>query len=395
VSQPAEPPTDPKTGLLRSQGGQFHLGNRPALDGVRGIAVCYIVMAHMPVIDLKWVYGPMPGGFLSVDMFFVLSGFLITSLLCEEYFKTGRISNKKFYERRAFRLLPGLVAVLLVQILYVAIYHHSLGYSLVYDLKRVGTVILYFNNWFEVYAGNRVIPIGLGVMWTLAIEVQFYLLWPLILIRLLRTNDKRIVLGTFAGISVVSLAIEAVIFHHEQAHAGWALLYLQTEGRLCDFMMGAAAAYLLQFGWRPGKTINALGVLAVIGFTVGAFTMHQDASWLYYGGYSVSALASLLVILAVVEPGGLLYPIWSSRLAVWLGLRSYGIYLWHTFVFAAVQRHWPTASVAVLIPVCIALSLVVAALSYRFVERPFQQMRRRNRIIPDHEGPATVAGATS
>jgi peptidoglycan/LPS O-acetylase OafA/YrhL len=385
---------DPKSGLLQAKGGQFHLGNRPSLDGVRGIAVLYIVAAHLPVIVPGWPYGPMPGGFLSVDMFFALSGFLITSLLCEEYFKTGHLSFSNFYERRAFRLLPGLYVVLAAQILYVAIYHHSLGYSLGLDLRQVGTVFFYFYNWFEVYSHTTIKPIGLGVMWTLAIEAQFYLVWPLILIRLLRTGNNRIVFGGFITIALIGTIIRAIIFHHLENHLGWALLYSQTEGRLDDFMVGAGAAYLLQLGWRPGKVVNWLGVVGIVGFTVGAFTMHQDAGWLYYGGYALSALASILVILAVLEPGGILFPIWSSRVAVWIGLRSYGLYLWHTFVFAAVQHHWPHASIYFLIPFAIGLSFVAAALSYRFVERPFQQRRRKHRIIQDHEGPTTT-GALS
>jgi peptidoglycan/LPS O-acetylase OafA/YrhL len=356
--------------------------------------VFFIMMAHLPVIVPKWVFGPLPGGFLSVDLFFVLSGFLISSLLCEEYFKTGGISFKKFYERRAFRLLPGLYVVLAAQILYAFLYRHSLGYTIGYDLERVGSVFLYLSNWVEVYSGNHPIPIGLGVMWTLAIEGQFYFLWPMVLLRLLRTKNNRVVFGGIVAIALIGMILRAVLFHHLEDHSGWAYLYLETESRFDDLMMGAGVAYLLQLGWRPGKYINSLGLIALMAFTAAAFVVHQQAPWLYYGGYTLSAFASILVILSVLDKGGLTYRIFGSRIVVWIGVRSYGLYLWHTFVFAAVQRHWPGASDFFLIPFAIAVSILAAALSYRIVERPFQQLRKRNRVISAHEGPA-VTGATT
>jgi peptidoglycan/LPS O-acetylase OafA/YrhL len=385
--------TDPTSGLLRAEGGKFHLGNRPALDGIRAIGVLCVMFFHLPVIITAWPAGPLPGGFLGVDLFFVLSGFLITSLLCEEYFKTGTLSFRNFYERRTFRLVPALYVVLGVQLIYAAIYHHSLGYSLVFDLSRVGAVALYFFNWVGVYNGSHPIPIGLGVMWSLAVEAQFYLIWPLILYRLLKSNDKRVVLAGIAAVALVGIVIRAVIYHHIGVGVGWAYVYLQTEGRFDDLMVGAAAAFLLQVGWRPTKAINPLGVVALAGFTALAFTVHLDTEWLYYGGYTLVSVLSILIILSVLEPGGTLYTVLSWRPFVWTGERSYALYLWHTFVFAAVLRHWPDQHKYFLLPVAFGASFVVAALSYRFVERPFQQLRKRRRVVADHEGPATTSFA--
>lgn len=350
-----------------------------------------IMLAHLPVIVPAWVYGPMPGGFLAVDLFFALSGFLITSLLLEEYFKTGKISFRKFYERRGFRLLPALYVVLLAQLLYSLIYHRSLGYSMEYDVGRVVSVGLYFFNWVGVYNGHSPIPIGLGVMWTLAIEAQFYLFWPIILLRLLRSNDKRVVFAGIAAIALIGMILRAVIFHHLESHAGWAYLYLQTEGRFDDLMMGAGAAFLLQLGWKPGMSMKVAGPVALALFIVGAFVLHQSTAWLYYGGYTLSALASILIILSVLDKGGPLYAIIGSRVLVWVGVRSYGLYLWHTFVFAAVQQHFATSSRYFTIPLAFVVSFLAAAISYQFIERPFQNLRKRNRVIPDHEGPATTA----
>jgi peptidoglycan/LPS O-acetylase OafA/YrhL len=124
-------------------------------------------------------------------------------------------------------------------------------------------------------------------------------------------------------------------------------------------------------------------------FVVAAFTLRQSTTWLYYGGYTVMALASIAIILSVLDRGTWLYRILSSRVLIWIGVRSYALYLWHTFVFAAVQRHWPHQHKYFLISVAFIGSFIVAALSYQLVERPFQGLRRRHRVIADHEGAAT------
>jgi peptidoglycan/LPS O-acetylase OafA/YrhL len=376
VTQPSDGLSSPGSELLRPQGARFHLGDRPGLDGVRALAVILVMLVHLDVIVPGWGVGPVQGGFLGVDVFFVLSGFLITSLLCEEYFNTGRISFKNFYERRAFRLLPALYVVMVAQLIY-TLYEHG---SIVYDVKRLGAIFLYIFNWTELYGGPKPTPIGLGVMWSLAIEAQFYLFWPLLLLLLLRTNNKRVVFGGMAAVGLIGIAIRALIFHHT---GQWFVVYLQTETRFDDLMLGAAAAYLLHTGWRPKEYFNFLGVLALAGLIAGALTTPISASWIYYGGYTVFALASVVLLLSVLEKGGPLYPILSSRPLRRIGVLSYALYLWHTLIYAAIQHHWPHGSPIVLIPLAFVLSYLAAALSYRFVESPFLRMKKRHRVGTD------------
>src|SRR5262245_59788134 len=185
----------------------FHLGYRPGLDGVRGIAVVLIMLFHSFVL---WgaLYGRLvPGAYITVNMFFVLSGFLITSLLLSEHERKGKVSFGSFYQRRALRLLPALAFLLLVFTVYVMIKHRNVISE---ELAAVGWISIYGSNWAQSAGKMNELytSLSLGHTWTLSVEEQFYLVWPLLIVLVLQFRSRLKVLAWILAGGVVFVTLE-------------------------------------------------------------------------------------------------------------------------------------------------------------------------------------------
>ncbi|WP_353953645.1 acyltransferase family protein [Knoellia sp. S7-12] len=361
------------------------LPHRPALDGVRAIAVLLVLLYHGGVRSL-------PGGFLGVDVFFVLSGFLITSLLLVEWSTTDRIDVAAFWFRRARRLLPALVLVLIV----VAAYAAWMAPDITRERLRgdMLSALFYVANWrfvvngvsyFEQYAT----PTPLLHTWSLAIEEQFYLVWPIVvfvLARYLAKGSKEkapLVIGAVcAGAAVVSAGL---MFAMYEPGLDPSRVYYGTDTRAQALLVGAAAAGLaVSRGWwtdrggSGGRLAAALGVVGLLG--VGAFGAFgsDSAPWMYRGGFLVAALAAAALVVAVAHPS--VNPV-TSLLSVgplrWIGLASYGIYLWHWVIFVILTPERTGAEGKPLLAIRIALTLLVSTMSYVWVEKPVREWRPR------------------
>jgi peptidoglycan/LPS O-acetylase OafA/YrhL len=347
----------------------FKLGHRPALDGLRGLAILMVLLSHMPSLGLN-------GGFYGVDLFFVLSGFLITSLLLEEWRVTGAISLKAFYARRALRLLPALVVVLIVVVALSAWKDPPAEAAAM--RKTALLTLLYSTNWFEAY-GALPNPV-LSPAWSLSIEEQFYLLWPLLLVFLLRLGvSRRVVAGVVIGLLLGSAGARAALWAPETEAVR--RIFFGTDTHADGLLCGVLAALLMSWGAGPSspgakRALNWTAHL-FLGFLVIFMKGWPFDRWLLQAGYLPMNLASAaLVVCLVSSPWPGLRAFFEAAPMAWLGRVSYGIYLWHIVVFWMLGRlglsfgeaFWPAA---------LAITVALAALSYYLLERPLLRLKRR------------------
>ncbi|MST94180.1 MAG: acyltransferase [Pedosphaera sp.] len=340
----------------------------PALDGLRALAVLAVLLYHG---GQTWL----PGGFLGVEMFFVISGYLITSLLLAEWNQDGRVDFKSFWLRRARRLFPALIALLVVVVGYAVVFLPAEVATLRGDVLSTAS---YVNNWHQIFSHQSYFdsvgrPSLLRHMWSLAVEEQFYLVWPLAFSLLMGRLGPRRVLVLILAATAASIVLMAVLF---EPNTDPSRVYYGTDTRAAGLLLGVALAYW----WRPGQVIggNGGGMLDAVGViafaTLGAcfVFINEFQSFLYRGGFSLTALATAELLAVAVHPRARLVPrVLSWGMLRWVGLRSYGIYLWHFPVFAVTrpQLDVPLDGTS-LLAVRLALTLGIAAASYRWLETP-------------------------
>ncbi len=357
TDSPAEPPA--------------HFGRKPALDGLRAVAVVAVVLYHL---GYNWI----PGGYLGVDTFFVLSGYLITSLLLVERANTGGIGLGAFWARRARRLLPALLLLLLAVAVWgwLVLPTGELG-----RLRSDGLASLFYvANWRLVISGQSYFdqytdPSPLRHLWSLAIEEQFYLLWPIIVLACLALakGSRRILVG----VAVVGAAGSALLMARMYVGADPSRAYYGTDTRAHALLIGVLLAVVLS-RWAPRsaismRTLRALGVVGAIAMVV-AFGFLEDRSpFMYRGGAFLFAFAVAAVLAAIVQPGraGLQRPL-TWRAVAWIGAVSYGLYLWHWPVQVALSPDRTGISGWPLDGVRIAVTLGITALSFYLVEQPLR-----------------------
>ena len=354
------------------------MGYLPGLDGLRAIAIIGVLLYHA---GIDWV----PGGFLGVDVFFVLSGFLITSLILEEYDRAGRIDFKRFYIRRARRLLPAVFVLLIAVGIAVLLFYRD---ALSAFREDALATLLYLNNWWYVvvdqsYFESMGRPPLLKHLWSLSVEEQFYLIWPAVALLLVRRGGRPLVRRVAIFLAVASTAWMAylAIRGGYPIDADPSRAYFGTDSHMMGLVIGAALATV----WRPGRLsaniprgaqilVTAIGVamIAVIaGFYlfVGEFT-----PWLYRGGFLALAVFTAVLIAAATHPASPLGALLGIGVLRYLGRRSYGIYLWHWPIFMVTR---PGIDVPWSEPVAfaarLAITLAVAEVSYRLVEMPIRR----------------------
>jgi peptidoglycan/LPS O-acetylase OafA/YrhL len=343
------------------------LGYRPALDGVRGIAVLLVVFMH----TFNWP----PGGFLGVDLFFVLSGFLITTLLVQEWQKRTTVSLPAFYRRRAFRLVPGLVAVVATYIIVRVVLNTSDTGASHHHLSRdvIGALagIVYVSN--IVQAAGDVLPAGIRHLWSLGAEEQFYLLWPpILLLTLIRAHDP--IRRLKQALLVLLVVVVSWRLGLTLAGASQHRLYFGPDTSCDTLIVGCIVALWFTTGSFPSPlcTATARRLLPPIGaLTLGALVL-VTRSWndrsLFAGTITLFALASATIIAAaVLEPDSRFARSLCFAPLVFTGRISYSLYLWHPVILT--QSHLAP------IPAFVA-SFAAATASYYGIERPF--LRRKN-----------------
>ena len=350
----------------------------PGLDGVRAIAVTAVLVFHA---NPDWL----PGGFLGVDVFFTLSGFLITSLLLAELDRTGAVRFGRFYVRRARRLLPALFLVLIATSL--------LAITVAQDAAtRVREDVIastfYVTNWWYVAHGTDYFeatgrPPLLQHLWSLSVEEQFYLLWPLLMFGLWKIGKVRGVRYGAALGAIVSTGLMAYVAVRDGMPdvSSTARIYFGTDTHAMTLLVGAVLATV----WRPQRFaerltdrgrgfMTVLGSVAVVGLVAIFWFVGPSSNVLYRGGFLVVGLVSAAVIAASAVTGTAFATVLGHQPLRWLGERSYGIYLWHWPIFMVLRPGvdldldgWPVQVMR------FALTFAAAELSYRFVEMPIRR----------------------
>jgi peptidoglycan/LPS O-acetylase OafA/YrhL len=355
------------------------LGRSPALDGLRGLALTWIVVHHFTSGP-----APLPGGWVGLDVFFVLSGFLITAMLLDEHRVVGRLSLRLFYARRALRLLPALLLMLSMWTVLLLLFADTTWFAATPGtappgapvdvgaaLRQVGIVLLYGVNWVYALASGDA---PLAHLWSLAVEEQFYVVWPFAMLLLLRLPAARRAWPVVA-LAAVSAALPLALY---DGGAGVDRIYFGTDTRAVGMLLGAVAALAWHRRRSTGTAPVAPAVRAWLGagavvtvlLTVGNTPLKSLA------GAALMGLAAMQVVPYLVDrPGSVLATALRARVLVWLGQRSYAVYLWH-YLFAT----WLNPVTPwVAIPVGVTASLVVAELSWRLVEAPALRHAKRFR----------------
>jgi peptidoglycan/LPS O-acetylase OafA/YrhL len=359
-------------------GEASRLAYLPSLDGVRALAVAGVIVYHLNL-------GFLPGGFLGVDLFFVLSGFLITTLLMREHARTGRIALSQFWLRRARRLLPALFLVI-AAIAVAAAWSSPFGREqLRWDIL---SALFYVTNWRFIIEGQSyfqefVAPSPVLHLWSLAIEEQFYVIWPLLALGglvLLRWRPGGLAI---AGILTIAIAGSVVALALSWREADPSAAYYATHTRAHELLVGALAAFLLERSSRfaaaargAAPVVAGISIAVLAGFGV---LMTDSTPAYYFGGSLVFALAAGMLIVSLaaaaddgrnpVERGLSLQPL------PWIGAISYGLYLWHWPIILWITPAGTSLDGPMLALARVAAIVVVATLSFYLVERPIRHGR--------------------
>jgi peptidoglycan/LPS O-acetylase OafA/YrhL len=357
------------------------MGRWPALDGVRGLAILLVMVEHTHL-------APFHGGGYGVDVFFVLSGFLISGLLLAEFQRSGTLDIRRFYYRRALRLLPALVVLVAATAALALAFHQSqIGKA---TLAMAPKTLFYVANIGRTDVGN---PSLLAHTWSLSIEEQFYLVWPLALLLLLRTRLSRTAL-VYVAVALVTLAATIrtatyLVGPDSATHFGrWTF---RTDTKLDALLLGCTIALLLTSELTGSRRLARLpvGAVALVSFLalLAMVPLVNPTRLEYMAELSVVRLASAGLILAFVlerRSPSLLERAFSMRWLRFIGVLSYSLYLWHFPVFALAQHELGRSLKSLLVE--LPVTLLLAYGSYRLVERPF--LRARERLPSTQQEPA-------
>ena len=375
----------------------------PSLDGIRALSVLAVIVYHA---NKLWL----PGGFLGVEVFFVISGYLITLLLLAESEKSGTVSLKQFWLRRARRLLPALWVVVLGVVVFAALFQREILGTLRGD---VIAALFYGFNWFQVWVGTSYFTsfefVPLRHLWSLAVEEQFYLIWPVVMLVVAKFGKRRlpIVSAVFVLIAVALAVYTGVVYQpgvistiadtpeqfmslFGQSVSRVDYLFLGTITRSSGLLLGAALA----IWWRPWLLQNSragesklydfvgFGGLVALAFMMWRFNTVIEGTdggtvgydLLFRGGFFLTDIASVALIAAAVHPGSkVIARGLSNPILVWLGRRSYGFYLFHWPVFQFYRRFAGQGLTPYEFVVLVLLALALTELSYRYIETPVRQ----------------------
>ncbi|WP_410984011.1 acyltransferase family protein [Bacillus cereus] len=349
------------------------------LDSLRGLAILGVILYH---INFNW----MPGGFLGVTVFFVLSGYLITDILAIEWKKNKRIDLKRFWLSRARRLLPGMLVMLVIVLAWITIFHSSLLGKMRGDSLAA---LLYFSNWWYIYhklsyfeSFNQLSP--LNHFWSLAVEEQFYVVWPFIigLAFYYIKKKSRIILFIMLGAAMSALAM-ALLY---EPGVDPSRIYYGTDTRAFSLLIGAALALIWPSSRLANKIIpkarlvlDIIGGIALIIILVMFWKTNQYDPFLYRGGMVLLSLATALLVANLAHPASRIAQFLRFRPLRWMGIRSYGIYLWHypiiTLTTPKINAGEFSFTRALL---QFLLIIVVAQISWKFIEDPIRRGALKN-----------------
>ena len=351
----------------------------PALDGLRAFAVLAVIFYHM---GLGWA----PGGLMGVTVFFVISGYLINGLLVAEHEQTGSISLKSFWLRRVRRLFPAIFLSVVGTAALCTIFDHTLLDKMRPDILPS---LLFYNNWWQIFrdmsyfeqAGN---PSPLTHFWSLSIEEQFYVVWPLLLLLMYKLGAKKKTMSRVVLVLAIVSALEMALLYNPQGDPS--RIYYGTDTRAMSLLIGVWLAFIwpsAAFGTEPSignrntgtwVVFNLAGVIALLALiAIVAFT-NGFSAFPYYGGILLTSALSAVLIAALAVPKTWVARLFELAPFVWIGKRSYSMYLWHFPILLLTTDVNSTTGVPWWMRIIqIALIFIIAELSFRFVEDPIRK----------------------
>ena len=348
-----------------------------SVDGLRAVAVIAVLLYHL---GIDWI----PGGFLGVDLFFVISGYVITGLILDSIERSGGLDLRAFYLSRVRRLVPALLAMVVFTTIYIGVYAPETVRRFLIDLPYVftGTMNWALVNRQQDYFESIGRPPLLQHTWSLAVEAQFYLIWPLVLLFVLRYFGKKnisfvaLAIALASGIALFIYSVQIDIRESAVSH-----VYFGTDTHSIGLFLGAALAV----SWKPQNLtkeiskraqdfIDLIGVFGFLGLLSAFLFINENDPTLYRVAFPLTAIFGCATLISVIHPASRFAPLLSTKPALWIGERSYGIYLWHWIVFQLtrpsldlVGDDWALYSLRVLIV------FALADISYRYIETPVRR----------------------
>lgn len=365
-----------------------------SVDGLRAVAVIAVLLYHL---GIDWI----PGGFLGVDLFFVISGYVITGLILDSIARSGTLDLRAFYLSRIRRLVPALIAMVVFTTLFIGVYAPDTVRRFIADIPYVLTgsmnwaLVSRQQDYFEAIGR----PPLLQHTWSLAVEAQFYLIWPLVLLFILRYFGKKNIPFAALAIALASgVALFAYSIRIDTQESAISHVYFGTDTHSIGLFLGSALAV----SWQPQNLskeitkraqdfVDFIGVIGLLGLLSTFLFINESDPTLYRIAFPLSALFGCATLISVVHPASRFAPILSTRPLIWIGERSYGIYLWHWIVFQLtrpsidlVGDDWALYALRILIV------FALADISLRYIEIPvrrgyfelwFRGMKYRTRAV--------------
>jgi len=350
----------------------------PAIDGLRAVAVTAVVFYHL---GFPWI----PGGFLGVDLFFVISGYVITRLLLDSIARSGGLDLRGFYKARARRLLPPMIFMIVVTTFYVSIWAQDSVKRFLTDIPFSLTGAM---NWWLVFKQQDYFeaigrPPLLQHTWSLAVESQFYLIWPVLLLLILKRFGKKVIPIAALVIALISGIALFLVSLQLDASSSVSHVYFGTDTHSIGLFLGAALAvswipqnFKSEVSNKAQNFIDFIGVFGLVGILGSFLLIDASSPTAYKIAFPLAAIFGAAIITSIVHPASRFAPILQNRVLLWIGERSYAIYLWHWVVFQITRprvdidgQDWALISLRILVV------LALADISLKLVELPIRSGR--------------------